>query len=181
MSMSMRTPFLASAAIAFALALAACGGGDKNGEPTAAPTELGSDGNVQVPTTAGTAVPTSPPGTPGATQAPDGSDGGGVADSDLPQLEESDTPVERASKQLAIDQRAKLENVDVLSIAPMAWPDGCLGLGKPNEVCTQAVVPGFRIVLVLGDSRYTYRTDEAGRNVRLEKVTKTPNLGDDNS
>lgn len=47
------------------------------------------------------------------------------------------------------------------------WPNGCLGLAKPGEVCTQALVPGWRVVVSRGQQRWVYRTDQAGNQVRL--------------
>ena len=47
------------------------------------------------------------------------------------------------------------------------WPDGCLGLASPGEICTQVLVQGWQIVLVSGDRTWTYRTDATGRNLRL--------------
>lgn len=48
------------------------------------------------------------------------------------------------------------------------WPDGCLGLAKPDEFCTQALVEGWRIVVTDGSQTWVYRTDENGRAIRLE-------------
>ena len=48
------------------------------------------------------------------------------------------------------------------------WPDGCLGLAKPKEFCTQALVEGWRVVVSDGSKTWVYRTDEDGRVIRLE-------------
>ena len=52
------------------------------------------------------------------------------------------------------------------------WPNGCLGLPESGEVCTQALVPGWRVQLeaeISGGMRnFTYRTDETGSQIRLE-------------
>ena len=48
------------------------------------------------------------------------------------------------------------------------WPDGCLGLAKPDEFCTQALVEGWRVVLTDGSQTWVYRTDGDGRVIRLE-------------
>jgi hypothetical protein len=49
------------------------------------------------------------------------------------------------------------------------WSDGCLGLAKPDEFCTMALVPGWQVVMSHGNKTWTYRTDSSGRAVRLEK------------
>lgn len=33
--------------------------------------------------------------------------------------------------------------ISVVSFREVTWPDGCLGLGRPGQACTQALVPGF--------------------------------------
>jgi len=49
-----------------------------------------------------------------------------------------------------------------------SWPDGCLGLPQPEEICSQAIVEGWRVVVSDGSQKWIYRTDNSGRNVRLE-------------
>ncbi|MGA9381165.1 MAG: hypothetical protein WBV73_20580, partial [Phormidium sp.] len=48
------------------------------------------------------------------------------------------------------------------------WPNGCLGISEPDQICTQALVPGWRITVTDGQKTWVYRTDNRGRNVRLE-------------
>ncbi len=49
------------------------------------------------------------------------------------------------------------------------WPDGCLGLARTEEICTQALVEGWRVTVTDGKQSWTYRTDATGRVIRLEK------------
>ena len=57
----------------------------------------------------------------------------------------------------------------VVSSSPQSWPDGCLGLSKPGEFCTQMMIEnGWRVVMSNGRQTLTYRTDATGRLVRLE-------------
>lgn len=48
------------------------------------------------------------------------------------------------------------------------WPNGCLGLEKPDELCTQALVEGWRIVVSDGNQNWVYRTDQTGQMIRQE-------------
>ncbi|HAC62318.1 MAG TPA: hypothetical protein DCF68_01975 [Cyanothece sp. UBA12306] len=48
------------------------------------------------------------------------------------------------------------------------WPDGCLGLAKADEFCTQALVEGWRIVITDGQKTWIYRTNAQGSAIRLE-------------
>lgn len=56
----------------------------------------------------------------------------------------------------------------VLSATPQDWPDGCLGLGGPDELCTQAIVPGYRVVVSVNGANQTYRTNTDGTVVVQE-------------
>lgn len=55
---------------------------------------------------------------------------------------------------LAVDPIA----ITVQSIEPATWPNGCLGLETPNQVCSQALVEGWLAILLGPDGReYRYR------------------------
>lgn len=60
------------------------------------------------------------------------------------------------------------ETIEIRRVEPVEWPDGCLGLAGPDEMCTMAIVPGYRVSLVSGASQYIYRTDERGSSLRRE-------------
>ncbi|OKH36399.1 hypothetical protein NIES2119_17305 [[Phormidium ambiguum] IAM M-71] len=55
------------------------------------------------------------------------------------------------------------------------WPNGCLGISEPDQICTQALVPGWRITVTDGQKNWVYRTDNSGRNIRLETQTVSVN------
>lgn len=57
----------------------------------------------------------------------------------------------------------------VVEAEPQNWTDGCLGLAKPEEICTQAIVPGWRVIVSDGMREWAYRTDDSGRLVKLEE------------
>jgi hypothetical protein len=39
-----------------------------------------------------------------------------------------------------------LESIELQQVEQREWPDGCLGLAQPDEVCTQAITPGWLLV-----------------------------------
>lgn len=74
--------------------------------------------------------------------------------------------------------RIPLQQIRIISSQAKTWPDGCLGLADPGQMCTQAIVEGWRVVLGHGQQRWVYRTDAQGRTYRLEPVKpglKKPN------
>lgn len=52
------------------------------------------------------------------------------------------------------------------------WTDGCLGLARANELCTQVVIEGWQVTLTDGKKTWTYRTNNNGQFFRLEPKTK---------
>ena len=68
-------------------------------------------------------------------------------------------------------QRTKIAagTFKVKESSPQTWHDGCLGLAKPDEFCTMALIDGWQVVMTYGNKTWTYRTDSSGRAVRLEK------------
>ena len=42
------------------------------------------------------------------------------------------------------------------------WPDSCLGLARPDEVCAQVITPGYRVAVSRGGEELEYHTDLHG-------------------
>lgn len=58
--------------------------------------------------------------------------------------------------------------LQLVQATQQTWSDGCLGLVRPGEFCTQAVVSGWRVVFAHQSQQWAYRTDAEGGRVRLE-------------
>ncbi len=58
----------------------------------------------------------------------------------------------------------------IVEAQPRNWSDGCLGLAKPDELCTQVITPGWQVVVTDGLRNWTYRTNELGNVIKLEKL-----------
>jgi hypothetical protein len=52
--------------------------------------------------------------------------------------------------------------IEVLSADAVTWPDGSMGCPAPGMLYTQALVPGYRIVLQAGSQRLTYHAGREG-------------------
>lgn len=57
---------------------------------------------------------------------------------------------------------AALSELTVVGAAAHEWPDGSLGCPEPDQVYTQAITPGYRVVVGHGTDRYDYRINESG-------------------
>lgn len=54
------------------------------------------------------------------------------------------------------------------------WNNGCLELANADELCTQALVPGWRVVVGSANQTLVYHTDQNGSVIRLnEKASET--------
>ena len=60
------------------------------------------------------------------------------------------------------------EQVQVLDYEPKEWPDSCLGLPGPGEICAAAIVPGWLVWLNVGGNQIVYRVDDLGAQLRQE-------------
>jgi hypothetical protein len=73
------------------------------------------------------------------------------------------------------DLAAKLdvpaESITVTESAAVVWNDGSLGCPRPGQVYTQALEPGYRIILEHGDRQYDYRATERGYLLLCELPT----------
>jgi hypothetical protein len=65
--------------------------------------------------------------------------------------------------QLKIDSSA----IRVTNVSEEDWPDGCLGVHKPETACTSMIVPGYRVTIETGGSKYEIRTSRDGKTIIL--------------
>jgi len=60
-------------------------------------------------------------------------------------------------------------DVHIESVQPVTWRDGSLGCPEPGMFYTQALVPGFRVILVVDKRRFDYRTGRGGTFRRCDR------------
>jgi hypothetical protein len=56
--------------------------------------------------------------------------------------------------------------IQVVMYQEADWPDGCLGLAAEGESCTQALTPGWHVILAVDGAEVELRTDLYGGQVR---------------
>lgn len=66
---------------------------------------------------------------------------------------------EQAQQDLSQQLGIAREDIDVLSVEAVQWPDASLGCPEPGKMYIQMVTPGYRIVLSAGGQEYVYHTD----------------------
>ncbi len=68
-------------------------------------------------------------------------------------------------------------NISVVVAEAVTWNDGSLGCPEPGRMYTQAIVPGYRVVLELAGQRYSYHADTAGYFVPCDVKLMLPPPG----
>jgi hypothetical protein len=81
-----------------------------------------------------------------------------------PQNLVSDAARRALTTQLGIGQ----EQIKLVDIEPVEWPDSCLGVPAPQEMCAELIVPGYRgTLLVEQPGVYEFHSDSEGQQVRF--------------
>jgi hypothetical protein len=62
------------------------------------------------------------------------------------------------------------ESIQIENVEQMDWPDGCLGLPEAEEVCVEAITPGWLLTFNINDQVYRYRVDQTGTVIRQEQA-----------
>ncbi|NEP12334.1 MAG: hypothetical protein F6K14_19430 [Symploca sp. SIO2C1] len=83
--------------------------------------------------------------------------------------------LEAASKLISLP----ISQLKIIEAEQQTWPDGCLGISSPDTLCTQALVPGWRVTVEAQEKSLIYRTNDSGSVVKLE--TNTAQLPTDNN
>lgn len=79
-------------------------------------------------------------------------------------------PVAKAVlRDLARRQGILTKELKIIDYNQQTWRNGCLELPQADELCTQALVPGWRIVVSNGKQNWVYHTNQTGSAVRLNE------------
>lgn len=76
--------------------------------------------------------------------------------------------INRLRQDLSKQTNIPVAKLKVVEATAKTWPNGCLGLAKADEMCTEALVSGWRVVFSSGNRRWTYRADKQAHLYRLE-------------
>ncbi|MBD2608909.1 hypothetical protein H6G81_31425 [Scytonema hofmannii FACHB-248] len=60
-----------------------------------------------------------------------------------------------------------IKDLKIVESTPQTWNNGCLGVSQPDEICTQALVPGWKVVVSDGKQKWVYHTNSNGRLLRI--------------
>lgn len=79
---------------------------------------------------------------------------------DEPEFANTGAPEAAVIADLSNRLKISEDRIEVVSVEAVEWPDGSIGCPLPGFQYTQAIVPGYRIVLQANGETYTYHTDD---------------------
>jgi hypothetical protein len=86
--------------------------------------------------------------------------------------------VQAAQQQLSQVLGIAADQLQIVTVEHVDWPNSCLGLGQPGETCAQVITSGWRVVFQAGGQQIEVRTDGTGQVVRVRetilRATPTP-------
>lgn len=74
---------------------------------------------------------------------------------------------QEVSKSFGVNQ----DSIELVTMTEETWSDGCLGLARSDEFCTQQMVEGWRVILSHDQYQWVYRVDRTGQHFRLESIS----------
>jgi hypothetical protein len=150
----MRKLKFALALVCLSLILAACSQpSPQPGEETASP------------------QPTSAP----ATVVPKGADtGNGSGGETAVPGDKVPAPVLQARQALAAELGVAPNTIQILSFAEAQWPDTCLGLPRPDEMCAEVITEGYGGAFQAGGEQWEFRVDLSGEITRFVPSAEQP-------
>lgn len=74
------------------------------------------------------------------------------------------------SEALMQELQIEADAIEVVSVEAVEWPDACLGVTNPDEMCAQVITPGYRVILDADGRAYEYHTNEDGSSIRLAEA-----------
>jgi len=83
--------------------------------------------------------------------------------SPTPTTQWSDIAAVQAARQAIAQARGvNIGQVIPLNVASVEWEDTCLEVHQPGQVCAPAIIPGYRIILRIGEQLYEAHTNQPG-------------------
>jgi len=75
--------------------------------------------------------------------------------------------VQAAIRALAAVLGIPEDQIEVIDLEAVEWPDACLGIIRIDALCAQGITPGYRVILEAQGKQYEYHTNQDGSAVAL--------------
>jgi hypothetical protein len=74
--------------------------------------------------------------------------------------------IERVVRQAGAEEGVRPADIEMMLADAVTWSDGSLGCPQPGRMYTQALVPGYRVVLRVRDEVIAYHASKRGEFFR---------------
>jgi hypothetical protein len=91
-------------------------------------------------------------------------------------IELSDQVAKAVITEVSKQTKIPANKLKITQYSRQTWSNGCLGISKPDEICTQALVEGWRVVVSGNKRNWVYRSNRNGRILRLESPKKSTSI-----
>jgi len=68
-------------------------------------------------------------------------------------------PIEAARQRVAQDLGINASEITVISFELTEWQDSCLGVDLPDQICSQVIVPGYKVNMIANNRAYEAHTN----------------------
>ena len=75
--------------------------------------------------------------------------------------------IEACLQALAAQEGISVESIKVKKVVSKIWKDTCMEVERTDMECMPFGMPGFRVVLLIGEQKYVYRTNVDGTEIVL--------------
>ena len=89
----------------------------------------------------------------------------GTPVSNLSLVDNPPTAAVKAAEDLSRQLGVPVSEISFLKIEQVDWPDGCLGVHQPDQMCVQMITPGYQVILEVEGQQYEYHTNLDGSYV----------------
>jgi hypothetical protein len=72
----------------------------------------------------------------------------------------------RAQETLSALLNVDISAVSIITVEAVQWPNTCLGVEIPGQMCAMHVVDGYRVILEVNDQRYEYHANGDGSSLQ---------------
>lgn len=69
---------------------------------------------------------------------------------------------------VSVLDRIHPDKIKVVSSEMAEWPNSCLGLPATDEICAEALVPGYKVILDADGEVMIFRTNKNGSSIRRD-------------
>lgn len=78
-------------------------------------------------------------------------------------------PIAATRQKLALMLGQRVTTIRLISSVATNFNDSCFGLGLANELCAQAITPGYKMTFTQGGRRYVFHTNADGSASRMPR------------